>query len=129
MEISNINWGEKKILIAEDAEDNFFLLSAILKKTKISIVRATNGQEAVDLCKENDDIQAVLMDISMPVMDGLEATKLIKEFRPDLPIIIQTAYAMESDKETSFSAGCDDYISKPIRRNFLMELLSKYLDK
>lgn len=124
-----INWSSKTVLIAEDADDNYFLLTAILKKTKLNLIRAKDGKEAVDICKEKDGIDAILMDLSMPVMDGLEATKLIKEFSPDIPIIAQTAYAMETDKEQTFEAGCDDYISKPIRRNILMDLLHKYLEK
>ncbi len=124
-----INWSNKTVLIAEDADDNYFLLTAILKKTNLNIIRAKDGMEAVNICKETDGIDAILMDLSMPVMDGLEATKQIKEFNPDIPIIAQTAYAMEADREQTFEAGCNDYISKPIRRNILIELLYKYLDK
>lgn len=124
-----VNWSNKTVLIAEDADDNYFLLTAILKKTKLNLLRAKDGQEAVDICKEKDGIDAILMDLSMPIMDGLEATKQIKIFNPDIPIIAQTAYAMEADRELTFEAGCDDYISKPIRRNILLELLYKYLEK
>jgi len=124
-----VDWSDKTVLIAEDADDNYFLLTAILKKTKLNLIRAKDGQEAVDICKGRDGIDAVLMDLSMPIMDGLEATKQIKEFNSSIPIIAQTAYAMEADKEQTFEAGCDDYISKPIRRNILIELLYKYLEK
>lgn len=124
-----LDWSDKTVLIAEDADDNYFLLTAILKKTKINLIRAKNGQEAIDLCKENENIDAILMDLSMPIMNGLEATSAIKEFRAELPIIAQTAYAMEADREKTFEAGCDDYISKPIRRKVLIELLDKYIHK
>jgi CheY-like chemotaxis protein len=124
-----VDWSNKTVLIAEDADDNYFLLTAILKKTKLNLIRAKDGKEAVDICKDKDGIDAILMDLSMPVMDGLEATKQIKEFNPNVPIIAQTAYAMEADREQTFEAGCDDYISKPIRRNILLELLYKYLEK
>jgi CheY-like chemotaxis protein len=124
-----VDWSEKTVLIAEDADDNYFLLTAILKKTKLNLLRAKDGQEAVNICKEKNGIDAILMDLSMPVMDGLEATKQIKKFNPEVPIIAQTAYAMESDKEQTYEAGCDDYISKPIRRNILIQLLYKYLGK
>jgi len=126
--LENIDWSNKTVLVAEDADDNYFLLTAILKKTKLKLIRANNGQEAVDICNENKEIDAILMDLSMPVMDGLEATKIIKQSYQDIPIIAQTAYAMEADREKTFKAGCDDYISKPIRRNVLMELLHKYID-
>ncbi|MGB5990230.1 MAG: response regulator [Marinifilaceae bacterium] len=124
-----MDWSNKTVLIAEDADDNYFLLSAILKKTKLNLIRAKNGQEAVDICKENDNIDAILMDLSMPLMDGLEATVLIKAFNKDIPIIAQTAYAMEADRDRTVKAGCDDYISKPIRRNVLIELLNKYINR
>lgn len=124
-----VDWSNKTILIAEDADDNYFLLTAILKKTKLNLIRAKNGQEAVDICKENTNINAILMDLSMPIMDGLEATALIKAFNKNIPIIAQTAYAMEADREKTVEAGCDDYISKPIRRDILFELLNKYLNR
>lgn len=124
-----VDWSDKTVLIAEDADDNYFLLTAILKKTKLNLIRAKNGQEAIDICKETKDLDAVLMDLSMPVMNGLEATTAIKVFRSELPIIAQTAYAMEADREKTFQAGCDDYISKPIRRKVLLELLDKYIHK
>lgn len=124
-----VDWSSKKILIAEDADDNYFLLSAILKRTKLNLLRAKDGQEAVDIFKEEEGIDAILMDLSMPIMDGLEATKLIKLVDPSVPIIAQTAYAMESDRVQTVEAGCDDYISKPIKRQVLIELLHKYLEK
>jgi len=124
-----MDWSNKTVLIAEDADDNYFLLSAILKKTKLNLIRAKNGQEAVDICKENENIDAILMDLSMPLMDGLEATVLIKAFNKEIPIIAQTAYAMEADRDRTVKAGCDDYISKPIRRNVLIELLNKYINR
>lgn len=124
-----IDWSNKKILIAEDADDNYFLLTAILKRTKLNLLRAKDGQEAVDIFKEEDGIDAILMDLSMPVMDGLEATRLIKSVNPGVPIIAQTAYAMESDRLQTVEAGCDDYISKPIKRQVLIDLLHKYLEK
>lgn len=123
------DWKDKTILIAEDADDNFFLLTAILRKTGINLLRAKDGQEAVEIGTSNQNIDAILMDLSMPVMNGLEATKLIKNVKPDIPVIAQTAYAMETDRAHSLEAGCDDYISKPIRRVLLLEILNKFLNK
>ncbi len=79
------------------------------------------------MCKTNRDIQLVLMDIKMPLMNGYDATALIKQNRPDLPIIVQTAYAMIEEKNMAFAAGCDDYIAKPIKKAELVEMVMKYI--
>ncbi|MDM8159385.1 PAS domain S-box protein [Labilibaculum sp. K2S] len=109
------------ILVAEDEISNFKLIEAILKRNSYEVVRAENGEEAVEMCKQNPNICLVLMDIRMPVMDGLIATKKIKGFSPNLPIIAQTAYAMDGDENKAIEEGCDDYISKPIRKELLLE--------
>lgn len=114
------------ILIAEDEEYNFLFISEILSEYNVNISRAYNGKMAVDICASNTKINLVLMDVRMPVMDGYEATKKIKEFRPDLPIIAQTAFAMELDRTTALKEGCDDYISKPVNNELLMDLIIKY---
>jgi len=125
------NWENKSIVIAEDLDMNFRLLELTLKKTKINILRAKNGKEAVNFVHEKlngtKQIDAILMDIQMPEMSGLEATITIKKIFPQLPIIAQTAYALSDEKEKSFEAGCDDYISKPINRLELLSKLEKYL--
>lgn len=110
----------KTILIVEDVEASYELLNTILRKSSYNTLWVKNGEEAISICKENTAIDLVLMDINMPVMNGYEATKVIKEFRPDLPIIAQTAFAIAGDKEKSIEAGCDDYISKPIKRNLIL---------
>lgn len=115
------------ILIAEDDELNFFYFKTILKGIPIHIYRAENGQEAVDICNEHPEIDLVIMDIKMPVMNGLEATRQIKATRKDLPIIAVTAYAMQSDKSKILEAGCNDYFSKPIAKDKFIGLISKYL--
>ena len=102
----------KKILVAEDNDSNFILMTYILKKFYV-FERAKNGQEAVDMV-ESGSFDMVLMDIKMPVMDGLEATKAIKEKHPDLPIVALTANAFDSDRQLAFEAGCDDFLSKPV---------------
>ncbi|OQY03007.1 MAG: hypothetical protein B6I20_05935, partial [Bacteroidetes bacterium 4572_117] len=83
--------------------------------------------EAVEMCKEKTEIDFVLMDMKMPIMTGFEATKLIKKIRPDLPIVAQTAYSTSDEKKQAFSAGCDDFISKPISEETLNEIINKYL--
>ena len=113
------------LLIAEDDEINFLFYKSFLGN-RLTLLRAKNGQEAVDMVKSNPEIDAVLMDIKMPVMNGIEAIKIIKSFMPKLPIIAQTAYAMPEDKKMVFDAGGDDYISKPINRRHLLEKIKNY---
>ncbi|MFC2138657.1 response regulator, partial [Bacteroidota bacterium] len=107
------NWESKRILIAEDTDINYFLLVEALKPTNAQIFRADNGQEAVDFCM-NNEVDIVLMDINMPVLNGLEATRKIRDFNKNIPIIAQTAQSQPDDPEKCKQAGCNDYISKPI---------------
>ena len=117
------------ILIAEDDDFNYLYISELFGEFKINLLRASTGLEAVNLVKENPQIGIVLMDIKMPDMDGYEATTLIKNIRNDLPVIAQTAYAFSTDREKALEAGCDDYLSKPLKREKLISLVSKYLAK
>ncbi len=123
------NWKNKVILVAEDVSNNFLLVKKSLRKTEAELIWAKNGQEAVDEFRKNPNIDLVLMDIRMPIMNGLEATRQIKEINPSIPIIAQTAYAMDGDRERSLSAGCDEYISKPINLKEFIELIAKFLEK
>jgi|GEM_PF-3080928 len=117
----------KTFLIAEDETDNFQLLNIFITRTGARILWAKNGEEAVKIFRDNDNIDMILMDIKMPVMNGLEATKQIRKVNKDIPIIAQTAYAQLGDKELTLEAGCNNYISKPIQRKTLFELISKYI--
>jgi len=123
----NENWAGRVILVADDTPTNYMLIKMALRSSGAEIIWAKNGLEAVEHCKSNNRIELVLMDIRMPVMDGYEASRKIREFSPDLPIIAQTSYAMQGDKEHSLSAGCSDYISKPIHLEDLKALIAKYL--
>jgi PAS domain S-box-containing protein len=125
-----INKDKYTILIVEDEEINYLIIETLLKEVieiKCDIIHAKNGQEAVDSCKTNYDIDFVLMDLKMPIMDGYEATKQIKEIHPELPIVAQTAYTTLEDKNKAKLAGCSDFISKPINREILNEIINKYL--
>ena len=115
----------KKILVAEDNDSNYILMTYILKKY-YEYDRAKNGQEAVDMVKKNA-YDIVLMDIKMPVIDGLEATKKIKENHPDLPVIALTANAFDSDRQLAFDAGCDDFLSKPVSSELCLKTIRKFL--
>ena len=110
------DWSGKTILVAEDVDSNYMVLSALLRKTKVSVLRATNGQEALEMIQQHPQIIAILMDISMPGMDGIEATRLIKENFPDKIIIVQTAHARDMYRDKMNAEGCNDYLLKPLRQ-------------
>ncbi len=119
-----------EILVAEDEEINFLYIEVLLEKIpNLNLIHAKNGKEAVDVCLKNENIDLVLMDIKMPIMNGHEATKQIKLHYPDLPVIAQTAYSTEFDKELALRHGCDDFLSKPIQKERFLKLISKYLKK
>ncbi len=120
------NWEDIVVVIAEDEQINYLFLKAVLKPTKAKIIWTKTGRETIDVCN-SEKVDLVLMDIKMPDLNGLEATIEIKKIYPKLPIVAQTAYAMEEDEEASIEAGCDDYISKPIRPEHLLTIMSKYI--
>ncbi len=120
------NLEDQTILIVEDDFSSYLYLNTILTKHKANTIHAMNGAKAIEICK-NNEVDLVLMDIQLPEMDGYTATKKIKHFRKNLPIIAQTAHVLEEDKTKSLNAGCDDYISKPINKNELMEKVIKYI--
>jgi CheY-like chemotaxis protein len=116
----------KTVLIAEDEYANYLYLEELLDGTDTHLLYASNGKEAVDICSENKDIDVVLMDIRMPVMNGYLATKQIKLMRPDLPVIAQTAYVLETDMK-GLKSDFDDFIIKPINKAIFRQKLQKYL--
>ena len=120
------SWDNKTILIAEDDDSNFRFFTMTLSDTKIKIIRAKNGTEAIEKSK-NENFDIILMDIKMPEMDGLKATEIIKSQNPNLPIIAQTAFALENDKELSLEAGCNAYITKPIQKAHLLRIINQFL--
>jgi CheY-like chemotaxis protein len=115
----------KKVLVAEDNDSNFVLMSYILKKY-YQFERAKNGLEAVEMV-DKGQYDIVLMDIKMPVMDGLQATKTIKEKHPDLPIVALTANAFDSDRQLAMEAGCDDFLSKPVSSEACIETIKRFV--
>jgi len=118
-----------KILIAEDDEDSCLLISIGVRNFGKEIFTVRTGAEAVDVCRNNPDIDLVLMDIQMPGMNGYEATRQIRLFNKNVIIIAQTAYALSGDKEKAISSGCNDYLAKPIRKDELLGLMQKYFNK
>lgn len=114
------------VLAVDDEETNNIYIEAVLRKYASKIIKADNGKVAVDLCRNNPDISIVLMDIKMPIMNGLDATREIKSFRKNLPIIAVTAYALADDEKIALEAGCDDYLAKPFTYARLIEKVKKY---
>ncbi|WP_319479044.1 PAS domain S-box protein [uncultured Draconibacterium sp.] len=117
------------ILVVEDDETSSLYLSTILKDLSGKLKIISNGLEAVNYCKNNSDVDLILMDIKMPGLSGYETTKRIREFNKDVKIIAQTAYAIEGDKAKAIKAGCDHYISKPIKREKLEKIIKKCFNK
>jgi len=117
----------RTVLIAEDEEYNFLFIEELLSDLNLNLIHATNGQIAVDICKSNLKIDLILMDIKMPEMDGHEAAKRIKEFRPELPIIAQSAYALEHER-AKYEGVFDNYITKPLNEKDLKQKVLKYID-
>lgn len=127
LKASDMNWEKYTILVVEDVETNLMFIKAAIDKTGITIVWARDGMEAIEKVQEDKSINVVLMDLRMPNLDGFRATEVIKSIRKDLPVIAQTTFTDEMDKERVFDAGCDAYLAKPIRLETLLETIDKFL--
>ena len=123
------DWENKTILVAEDEPANYIYIEEVLKITKAKVLKAINGKEAVDIFKNNSNIDVIIMDIKMPEMDGYEATRQIKKINSDIPIISQSAYAMPGDINKGIDSGMNDYLIKPVKPNVLLSILNKHLNK
>lgn len=124
--IESTSKNKLKILIVEDDATSKLLISIAVHKFAKEILSVKNGQEAVETCSKNPDIDLVLMDIQLPILDGYEATRQIRKFNKDVVIIAQTAYALEGDKTKAIEAGCNDHITKPLNNNALHNMIIKY---
>jgi signal transduction histidine kinase/CheY-like chemotaxis protein len=124
-----VNVENLKILIAEDDETSEMLISITVKEFSKEIIKARTGNEAVEICRNNPDIDLILMDIQMPGLNGYEVTQQIRQFNQKVVIIAQTAYGLAGDRDKAIKAGCTDYISKPILREYLLKLIYKYFVK
>ncbi len=122
------NWSDKKVLIAEDEIMNYLYLEEALRETGITVVWCKNGFEAVEKVIDNKiKFNIILMDIKMPKMNGYDATEKIKKFNSNIPVIIQTAFAMPEERAKGFEVGGDEYLEKPIRQNTLLTVLNKFI--
>ena len=119
------NWIDKIILVAEDIEINFLYIRELLEPTGAIIIHVENGKEALDYCKNENKVDLILMDLLMPVMNGYDATRQIKSIRNNIPVIAQTAYTLSEDRKHAIEAGCDDYITKPIGKDELLNKINK----
>jgi two-component system cell cycle response regulator DivK len=126
--MDDTNLKKPVILVTEDDVSNFLVIEVMIHQyVKASVIWAKDGAEAVEICKENPAIDLVLMDIKLPLMNGIEATKAIKQLRPSLPIVAITAYALLGDERRVKEAGCDDYLAKPIRLPLFLQTIGKYV--
>mgnify|MGYP001150276025 CR=1 FL=1 len=117
------------MLIAEDDIISFELYKARLEELDINLVHAKNGKVAVEEVRKNPNLNIILMDIRMPVLNGYEATKQIRQFNPNIPIIAQTAFAMIPEQKTILETGFTDFLPKPVDEEKLFSLIKKYMDK
>lgn len=127
-DIYKARWLNKVILVVEDDNFNYQYIDALLSGKGLNLIHAKTGEEAIKICKSDQKIDLILMDINLPFMSGYEATKEIRTLRTNLPIIAQTAYALSEDQIMCKKAGCDHYISKPIDIEEILSAFSKYLN-
>jgi CheY-like chemotaxis protein len=127
IDLQNLNWEGKTILIAEDMMQNYLLMEALLRHSAVRLLHAVNGQIAVDIVRSDPNIDLILMDIQLPIKTGYEALKEILEIRPDIPVMSYTAFALPHEREKSLTAGFVDFIPKPIKAETLIPMLNKYL--
>lgn len=127
--MAQINWDDKIIMVVDDTKMNFILLKSQLRKTNATVLWIENGYDAVQYIKNENKVDLILMDIRMPVMDGIEASKMIKDLKPEIPIVIQTASVMGSAYEDIAFSNCDDTIFKPIDANILIEKITKQFER
>ena len=113
------------ILVAEDDKANFFLISEMLCASMAKILHAWDGKEAIEIFQRNPDIDVILMDIRMPRMDGYDATAEIRKFNREVPIIAQTGYVLEADRQHALTMGFNDYLTKPLNEKDLVEAIKR----
>ena len=115
-----------RVLIVDDSPTEVHSLRAMLERNGFNVDSAANGEEGIEKAKSSHP-DLILMDIKMPHMDGLEATRLIRSYSKEVPIVALTAFAFESDKDRAIEAGCDDFLTKPVSQNALEKVLDKYV--
>jgi CheY-like chemotaxis protein len=125
----DFDFSDKLVLVVEDNQISYKLLHAVLTQVKANIVHAENGQEAIEACISDTHFDLVLMDLQMPEVDGLEATRRIKQVRPELPIVATTANTYDENALACKEAGCDGFLTKPLQFRKMFELMQSLFDR
>jgi signal transduction histidine kinase len=125
---THFEWQNKTILIAEDEDSNYFFLEAVLKKTKAKVLRAVDGVKFLEIMNENKNIDLVLLDIKMPGINGFNAIKVVRQQSISIPVIAQTAFNQPEDKQRCLDSGCNDYLSKPIDKELLLNKIARFFN-
>ena len=125
----DFDFSGRKVLVVEDTLMSFKLIKAVLTQVKADVDHAVDGSKAIEMCSGDNSYDLVVMDIQMPGIDGLEATRAIKEIHPDLPVIAATANTFEDEEAASREAGCDDFITKPLKFVTLFEKMQRLFDR
>jgi len=125
----DFDFSDKVVLVVEDNVISFKLIDALLKQVKANVVHASNGRMAIDKCSTDEHFDLVLMDMQMPEVDGLEATRKIKEMRPWLPVVATTANIYDENAQACREAGCDEFLTKPLQFRKMFELMQSFFDR
>lgn len=125
----DFDFSDKLVLVVEDNEISYKLINAVLKQVKATIMHAANGKEAIEACLTDTHFDLVLMDMQMPEVDGLEATRRIKQIRPELPIVATTANTYDENYHACKEAGCDGFLTKPLQFRKMFELIQSLFDR
>jgi CheY-like chemotaxis protein/two-component sensor histidine kinase len=125
--VKNYSWTGKTLLLVEDEEVNYLYINELLSYTGINLLHVITAEEAIKICKSSQHLDLILMDMRLPGINGFDATRLIKRIRKNVPIIAQTAYAMENERKHCLEAGCDHYMTKPFDQEILFTVLDSYL--
>jgi CheY-like chemotaxis protein len=117
---------DRTILIVEDENSSKRLIETLLSPLNFKILSVGTGEEALEVCRNNKDVNLVLMDLKLPRMSGYEATTKIKDLNKNIHVIVQTALTFDHEKQKSFDCGCDDFLTKPIKTKRLINTINKY---
>ena len=123
-----VDWSDKVFLVVEDVASNFLYLDKLMKTTGVKLIWAEDGREAIEKYDAKPDVDLVIMDVNLPVINGLEVTRYIRTKDKNIPIVAQTAYARESDRKSCMDAGCNAFVTKPIRKKIFFETLARFLE-
>ena len=125
----DFDFSDKLVLVVEDNEISYKLIQAVLTQVKTNIIRASNGKEAIEACRTDTHYDLILMDMQMPEVDGLEATRRIKQIRPHLPIVATTANTFDENYIACKEAGCDGFLTKPLQFRKMFEMMQSFFDR